>query len=779
MKNIISLILFAIYANSASLILNEAKDDNQTFSIIHVVDDKDFICKKTITKDFKDIVICSFSKIVTPSIYESNRDFIIKSNSNDINIIPKAKVNLYRLQEDFAITNKIIFDIKKAGKHWIIVGYKDKISLLQNSNKDGLDFDIEYQDKEIPYVGSLGLDGLPITQRRDASQMSQVRNSYENKNYDTTIQLANKILDENSGSFSHESKLYKIRAMDKLAWTQRSSIDLNEMIDLSKEWIEENPSSRNLPEVLMYIAKVYYKLGHLKSGDDYTNILKEEFKDSKFTQQARLHRADRLYQNRKRRKEAIKIYKDVLYVTKDVDIATVASIKLAEKYLDFGRVQKAKKYYEKVLNANEKYIQKNIKQSYSFAKKFAKEKEYEIAIKILSSLIGVVKDDELKDEMYKNLAYWYELSGDKDASFVLYRQYLKEFKDGKFVDFVKQRLDKGMLDIDEKNQTKKMKDIDNILANYKDDPIYKKALLEKAKIYVENNNYAKLFELEKQLRAIGGEKFLKSAAMIKISEDLKNDNCKDAIYLSDEYNVTVKRNYQKKFYNCLMRYAQYKKALDISSKHLNDTDMNERLDWMYKTVKVYSKLDKNKSVIVLGEDVEKLASLLHANRYLDIAYEKANAYYNLDGYDDLMLKEVRKIEKMFPNDIRNVDLYSKVLRYAKKRKDDLLIVSYAKKLIRLQKLHNIKDYTPIVELDYINALKRLKRYDKALKVDIDLLYKKLNDVQRANVLYLAGELSLKTNKEKEAREFFIKCGEIVEDSSWQRLCAESLKLLDE
>jgi tetratricopeptide (TPR) repeat protein len=143
-----------------------------------------------------------------------------------------------------------------------------------------------------------------------------------------------------------------------------------------------------------------------------------------------------------------------------------------------------------------------------------------------------------------------------------------------------------------------------------------------------------------------------------------------------------------------------------------------------------------------------------------------------------MLREVEKAQQLFPNSIKNVDLFAKVLRYAKSKKNDMLTASYAQKIMELQKRHKISDYSPMVELDYVNALKRLKQYSKALKEDVKLLYIKLTDAQRANVLYIAGELSLKTDKQKEAKEFFIKCGEIVEDSSWQRLCAENLKLLD-
>jgi tetratricopeptide (TPR) repeat protein len=182
---------------------------------------------------------------------------------------------------------------------------------------------------------------------------------------------------------------------------------------------------------------------------------------------------------------------------------------------------------------------------------------------------------------------------------------------------------------------------------------------------------------------------------------------------------------------------------------------------------------------MIGEDIEKLSIMLQTIKYNDIVYEKAIAYYNLQKYDDMMLREVEKVEQFFPKNIRNIDLFNKVLRYAKSSKNDLLIVKYAQKIIELQKQHKIDDYSPTVEIDLVNALKRLKQYDKALKEDVKLLYIKLTDAQRANVLFLAGDLSLKVAKQKEAKEFFIKCGEIVEDSSWQKLCAESLKLFEE
>ncbi len=781
MKNIIYLILFTLCAHSASLTLNEAKDHNQSFSILHIKDDIPFLCEIKMREDFKDIIVCTFSQSITPTLSKVNRDFSIDSIDNKIKIIPYAKMTLQSLQNDFITTNTIKAETKKEQKHWIVVGYKDEIPLFQNSNKSGIDFDIVFQDKQLPFVGSLDLNGLPITQKSDAFEMSHVREAYDEKKYDRVINLSDKILKEKNGAFSHEAKLYKLRAMDMLAWEmgKESEIDSDELLELAQDWIEENPSSKDISEVLMYIAKIYYKLGHLGKGDEYSNILQDEFYDDKFNKIAQLHKADRVYKNRKRRAEALKIYKDVLYNTDDLMIASRAASKISKRYLETEQLDLAEDFYKKIVDANEPYLKSDIKESYEFAKQFAKGEKYEIAIQIVGILLAADGKNSYKDEMRKDIGYWYDLSGNKESAFGLYKQYLKDYSQGEYVGFVQSRLDKTLLDLDEKNASKKMLNIDNVLEKYPNDPIYKKALIEKAQILIENRKYKELFALEKQLKANDGEKFLQYGAQKKISEDLKIYNCKEAMYLLDEYNVTVALKDEDKLFNCLMKAAQYKKALKISQKHLKDKELPKRLEWMYQTLKVYSKLDKNKSVIMIGEDIEKLSKILKTKRYDDITYEKAEAYYNLQTYDEMMLREVKRAEELFPNNIKNVDLFSKVLRYAKNRKNDMLTASYAQKIIELQKRHKISDYSPMVELDYINALKRLKQYSKALKEDVKLLYIKLSDAQRANVLYIAGELSIKTGKEKEAKEFFTKCGEIVDDSSWQRLCAENLKLLEE
>ncbi len=781
MRSLIYLILFIINCHSASLTLSIAKDDNIDFSILHIKDNKEFLCKIKMREDFKDIVVCTFMQDIKPSISRSDRDFKIDSNENRLNIVPTNKMMLQSLQDDFILTNIIKSDVKSMHKHWIVVGYKDEMKLFKTSDENGINFDIVFQNKELPHVGSLDLDAQPVTQKNDAVSMSRVRKAYEEKKYSRVLKLTDDILEDRKSTFSKEAKLYKLRALDALAWegSEQGDVDTDELLDVATSWISENPSSTHLSEVLMYISKTYYKLGHVNKADEYSNILKEEFYDSRYTKLAQLHKADRIYKNRKRRVEAINIYKDVLYNTKDIMIASTAASKVSEKYLDANKVDLAYKFYKKVVDANEKYLLENRVQSYEFAKRFAKEGKLDLAIRVIAILLSDKDENFQTDEMQKNLAYWYELRGDKEASYWLYREYLDNYKNGKYVEFVNNRIDKILLDIDEQNSSKKMENINNILTKYPNEPIYKKALIEKAKMLIKEEKYDQLFAIESELKKSDAQKYLQYGADKKIVQDLNSDNCKDAIYLRQEYSATIPKKLEIKLFECLMRLTKYSEALNLVQRYQNEKDLKIKLDWMYQSAKVHSKLDHNKKVIMLGEDIEKLSKIIKIKQYDDIVYLKAEAYYNLQEYDEMMLKEVNQAQKLFPYDIRNIDLFMKVVRYAKKRKIDLLIVDYAQKIIELQKRYKIDNYSPNIELDYINALKRLKQYDKALKEDLKLLFVKLTDLQKANVLYIAGELSLKTDKTKEAKEFFTKCGEIIEDSSWQRLCAQSLELLDE
>jgi tetratricopeptide (TPR) repeat protein len=785
MHKSIFLIFLPLYLISASINMNIMRDNNQTYSVVHLEDSNDIRCEVKMNAAFKDVLICHFQRRALK--YKQpleNRYFKISFQENRIQIVPKYHFHYYPFKKSF-IKDNVVDSYKSAPyKHWIIVGYKDKSSIFTTKNHEGLAFPITFQKLSPPMIGELNFDLHPVEKNIDANAIIKIKRAYNKKKYEKVLKEANYLLEEKKSVFSNEAKLYKIRALDKIihstdAISQEDGLDPNEIIDLALEWIAENPSNDHLAEMYMYIAKTYIKLGRSSKAKKYLEILEREYKDSKFNYLAKLANADKIYKV-KSKDEGIKLYKEILYNTDDFDIASMAALKLANAYIDKENIKKAKLFLEKVISANKAFIKSHAKESYAIAKTFAENNESNLSIQIASLLKeDIDKTDIDAGELKKNIAYWYEKMHNYDKAVALYKKYLEEEKYGKYRDFVSERLDKVMLNSAEENITKKLSYLDNIMIKYKGDAIYAKALLAKANLYLKNRNYEAILSMEKELKKYHGDALLKEVAKKQLAIYYHDRACRKAVALEEEYNLTIEPSEEEAAFHCYVKLSKYKEALAISKAKIKSDALPQRLKWTYNSAKIYKKMGKYKALILAADDVEKLQKLLKSSAYNDIIYDKIEGYYYLGGYDELMLAEVKKVEKLFPQHVKNLDVYEKVLSYAKKRKDSSLIINYAKKMIDLQEKYRLETYTPKVQLDYINALRDKGRYKQALDEVLKLLYKKLNDTQRAHVLYLAGDLSEKFKKIKEAKEFYTKCGEIVENSAWVELCSENLQLLEE
>ncbi len=785
MKYIIILTLYPLYLYSASILINFAKDENSTFSIVHLYDEQEIFCKKNLLDiDIFDIK-CQFVDRIDQNIKNrENKYFYISFDQNYIIFKPKFKANLYPVTEELITNSEILKNQKQKYKHWIIIGYKENSNIFNKNDKYFINFPVTFYESELPSVGVLDLEEKPIHDAKDAKKLATIKKLYKNQKYQDVIDTCDLFLQSSSNTtFKSELELYKLRAYDKLMFLdefQSQYIDPYESIDLAQNWLVQNPSSIYLPEVLMYITKSYLKLGLISKAKPYFEVMENEYKNSDFYYLTKLYYAQKAFSNRNKAK-AIKMYKDVLYNTKSIPTAAMAALNLTDLYLILNDKKNAVDFYSKVLKAGDIFFKNNIKQNYNIAKKFAQIKEYDLAIKSVQKLIDIMNsksENTLLEHMQKDLAYWHELRGDFDKAYQLYNSYLKKYPNGKYKEFVSKQIDKIQINFQENNETKRLNYLNKIIKNYPNDPIYEKAIIQKAKILLKQNQIDEILELKSELnKSEEGNNILKKAVIKKIDHAFKQDECIEAVAFIKEYNISSKNYNENNYYECFKRVGAYKEAFEIAKKHFNDQNINNKLHWLYKGAKVSNKIGLYKNTILLGNEVEQIAKKYNITKYLDIAYEKAEAYYSLKKYDDLMLKEVEKIEKLFKNSIKNIDIFDKVLRYAKSINNSLLIKKYAKEIIRLQKLHKISDYSPIVEFDLITILKKEKQYKEALDIGLELLYKKLNDNQKARVLYTLGELSQKLNKPKEAKEFFLKCGEIVQDNKWQKLCVENMKIL--
>ncbi|RUM66453.1 MAG: hypothetical protein DSZ06_03205 [Sulfurospirillum sp.] len=757
--------------------LNLAKDDNSTFSILHLDDQDDIYCKKTKDEDFKEIVVCKLSKQITKRKEPiENLFFKIYFENDRVIIYPKNRIHFYSYDDDFITSNVIVNDINKGSKHWIIIGDKNP-QLFESKIDEELNFPVTFPKEDPPFIGELNSKLEPIVKESGASFLRKVRRLYKRGDYEMVIDKVKRGLFELESSFKPLAKLYQIRALEKITLKKNAEYDPMDIVDISTEWLEENPSNEHISEVMSIIAKAYMKMGRNKKANEYLDMLKEEFDKDQFYFEAKLYKCDKFY-NQKNLTNALKCYQDVLYGTNSLEIAARSAIKLSDIFLEMKKKKEAKDYIQKVFHANKDLLKINYKLSYTLAKKFADLNDSNQSIQILE----VIKDQkELdKDEVAKNNAYWNELNGKKDKALKLYEEYLDKFHDGKFVDFVKKRLDNLLLFSDENNQSKRVELIDQIIKKYQNDKLSKKALLEKAKILLENKEYQKILQIKKELIDAGGKDLVYEVAKKKFELDLNQSKCKDAIALMDEFNITTKPRDLTKLYHCFKEVKQNKRAINIVKElEKQSDDPAVKAKYLYELAKLYKYEGNYKAMLLSANDLNELGKITNISKYKDICLESVRAYYHIEGLDDLMLNQIRKCEKELKDDVRLLDIYELGLSIAKKRNDSKMISFYAKKMIDLQKKYRLDTYTPLIEIDYAEALRSDGKYDKALKVVLELLYKKLNDTQRAHVLYLAGYLSEKLNKIKEAKEFYAKCGEIVEDSAWVQLCAENLDLLEQ
>ena len=775
MKYIVYLIFLNLYLHAAQLILNRYEEKTQSLDIYHVVDQDPIDCRVSYGEGFEKVIRCRFQKTI--DMAKKIRDdsyFKIVLHANSITFYAKRYAKL--LPIDIRLKEKTRVEPQKRYRHWTIIGSRTKPEILQKSVRKAFNFPVDFQKKPPPYVGALDLNGEPIAQKKGAIYLAKIKKLYRQRKYRNIVKLADRYAEEIHDTFHGDIELFRLRALSELAKQRRAGYET--LLEKAKEWVEAYPSNAHIPEVYTYIVQSYLGKGRFKEGEKYLNLLESGFPKNEYTYRAQIIYADTIYRSKKRRTEALKIYKKVLYKTKNLDTASLAALRIANAYLDRDEPTKAQEIFAKVLKSNPQFIQSHTPECFALAKRFGKYEKYDIALDILD-LLHATGDKDIAEEMQKLEGFWEEKRGETEKAIAAYNAYLKKYKEGRYREFVKKHLDLLMMMQTEQNQTKKMQLLDQILKKYSDKDIQRKALLEKVKLLYSQKKYREILDMADRLRQLKLQKWIgKSARMLTI-EALEKEQCERAVTTMAEYNVTVETKYDASLLQCYEKTGKYSAAEALAEKHIGTEDLHEKLQWLYLAAKLYKKMDLNKKVILVATDALKLAKQLHEKRYDDLLYDIAEAYYNLREYDDLMLDTVKKIEERFPDDIRNIDLFMKVVRYAQKRKDLMLEINYAKKVIDLKRKYKVHAYSPRIEIEYAHALQRAGKYDKALSVVLDLLTKKLTDTQKAEVLYLAGELSLQMHKTKEAKAFYLKCGEIVKESSWQKLCAEHLEILSE
>ncbi len=789
---LIPLLTFQLYA--LNIYVNSAKENGLPYAILHIIDKEPVDCQVIHLALDKKNYICQFKKIVkTPIKIKKlrlvNIDFLEKKKEFYIKITPKVDSKLIPINEILYNTKEVSSEVEnKNTKHWTILLYK-KPPFGKKLQNDGINFPVSYDKFLKPHVGPVDLNGKPIAyaQSKDINYYLDIQKEYKKGDYDGVVKDVDKVLRLYPNSiFKSDMMLYKLRVINKSIEKNLSPISNDytnsDVANLGKEWIRKFASSENIPQVLLILVEDYLRSGSASDVNYFLDILVSEHKDSIYTKKAILRYADSLFAKNKKEK-AIKLYQDVLYSVKNLDIASMAAIKLTKSNISIGKVLEAKNYLLKVLNANKNYLLKDKDASHMLSGELAANGLYKIAAVINDLLYKNTNknDRETRELLLRESGDWYAKANEINKAYARYTDYKKLYKDGLYIQEVKKDLDELFFKLKETNTTKLVAYYDVLISKY-DNDIRDKAIIEKTKLLLKEKKYKKVLKMQNMLeRAVDknstvAKDLLVSAATDLLFKNLKTKDCNKAVNLVEKYKLNIYEvDDEDTLYKCFLISARYKKAKMLTMDKLESKNLSKNFKWLQRAIEVDSKLRKFDDIIKYKTDLYKLSKILKKKIYASSYRYIFDAYFYKKQYDKA-LDILDVLSKKWPKDIKNLDSYMKIVNYADDSRDDLLLIKYAKKIVDMQNKNKLFDFTPKVELLYMGALKRLGRYKDAYKLLINLNKKSVNSKYRSRILYELGELSIKLKDTKNAKKYFTKCVSSKTKDAWSSLCKDNLKL---
>ena len=750
MKKIV-LIFFISYLFGLEIVVDTAKE----YSVLTMNNNTPFACKQKDSNTY----ICKFFRLPSTPVFATNTlnfkikpffekdNFFIKIKVKNKSIIKSFKKNLYEGYD------KRLKHLKLA-KKWVIIAYKNKIPFLTNKPIKGLKIPLQVNTDF--YLKAIDANGNPVdydTQTADVIEYFTLLKLDAKKTL--SIDRIDEFLENYADSIFIPDVLYlKLKLLDEEGMT-------DEVIQIAKMWINKYATNEHLPEILLILAKNYANQGLIEEATYMYERLFTEYANSKYSYEGMVYLADELY-SAGDSKRAFELYKQAFINTKDIEVASLAASRIAQRYLNEGNIKQAVKYYEKLFKANKKYLLKDINSAYELANQLANHEAYDLAIKIGKEIFKKLKlDDNLYEPLLYRLALWnYESKDYKEAKKYI-DLYLKELPFGDFAEEIKDLKDKILFQIDDKNTTLMLERFNEIITKYPDTELAKKALDKKIYLLYQLKKYEDVLKLTKQLKDINKTIVINSAKYAVIN-DLKAKKCNKAIKYYKEFNVTLDKKYDEELYNCAYDVREFNLASRICNKYLLDEDDKIVLKWLKKKAKIYEITSNYKKLALIIDDI---CNIQKTDCY-KFRYKQFFAYYNLNEPKEFLAIASKLIKK---DNIKNIDIFMKVVLYAKRQKNTLLTYTYSKKILELQKKYNTYIQSPYIDFVFVDSAKKLNKTKEAIKALKDLVTLKIDDESKARAYYMLA--SLTANK-----KYLEKCIKLKNSKTWQPLCKDSLEL---
>ena len=757
--------------------INGAQENHQKFSTLHIKDSTKFVCQE-IKNDF-DIatkIVCAFSKQPEKTIQKLQNDFfkidtLVKKGTFFLSITPFHKIKLMPVVFDLTKDETIYQPEVSVSKHWMVIGYSDKLPLINNKPRPEISINFPYySDKEkLPYIGGLDIKGNPVYIKKvdDVTDYLKIKKFFKEEKYEYCLELINEIfLSYPNTLFKAELIYYQIKVFTKLK-------DFDNVISTTKIYLREHSSDENIPEVLSLTADAYSKIGLNTDADYFFDRLFSEHADSVYALWGSIYLGEMLEGSGGATK-AEKLYKKALNETTDIDVAATAAYHLAYMKINYS-LDESSKYTMQIVKAKPSYFKNDMRKSMDMMNIYADGLKYETASAIAKAIIDDL--DKQSDEyeiLLKNRALWLAKTLQKKEALVAINDYFEVYQDGTFADEIQTAKDGLFFDTADLNTTTKLAQYNKLIEDYKDDSIGERAIYEKAKLLLENEMYSDVLYSKNQLLTLDEEIYedinsiVTDAAIGVMKSALQNRECQEVLNISNDYNITLSDNWDDGIYECSMMGGDYQLARKITSKNLKSKDLNERKKWLYRYIKIdfatgnYSDVvDASKDLISLIDDV-KSSEYKDVHRYLFDTYQRLEKSYE-------MISAIADVQKVYGLDYKDLDRYALVMAIGNDKKDDNIVIEYGNEVMKIQISSASYPQSPFVEFTLYQSYTNKQDYNKALEVIKSLDAVELSKSDRARQKYLLGTVYSKLWRDEEAMKAYQESIDADNTSAWAKL----------
>ncbi|MDD5717554.1 MAG: flagellar protein [Sulfuricurvum sp.] len=768
------------------LSVQSGKEEGEKYSILHIRNTDPFACHAS-NDEFGETkrVDCQFPvspKQSFPTI--SNSQLIVSASSTaqgyTITITPKSKMKLIPIL--FNLTNEVeTYQVNvNNAKHWSILGYQSTPPLIKfySPSSTSINFPVKIDKNARPFVGGLDLKGNPIkiTRVQDVTDYMEMKKAYALKDYDKVLELADNALKMYPKTvFKNELMLYQIRSLHQKG-------EYEKLLDISKQFLRDYSADTNIAEVLTYTANAYSKIGQLIDSDYFFDRLFDEQSDSPFVPLGMIYKAEQLEASGNPKK-AMNFYLKALAASNDVSIASKAAFRLGQMELDSGNTKKSAQYIEKIAQANPKYFSEVRDNSMVMAETFMDRNDPITAGKITEALLNVTEKKSPEHQLLlKNLGLDLAKADKKNEALKRFNEYLTTYKYGEYTEEVRKAKDGLFFDEGDKNITKEIKKYDDLIERYGNDSVGRKALYKKAQLLLKEKKYQQVLDMEDELYRLDSTEYPDTDTIISKSaiglekEMLTKEKCLEALKLQKMYKIKLLAEWDESIFNCALKTTQYEQAKKIAQKHIKSKSISEREVWLFRLINTEFGLGEHKEVIKGGEE---LITLLQAEKNTSLNGVYRTVFDSAQRLDDSdkMIRYIKLIETVFPNDFKDIERYTQMVSLGLKRKDESMTQNYARKVIALQERTKTYTQTPFIEFTLAQSYQNLGKDSDALSILKKLDRQKITNEKRARQQYLVGAIEQKLGHKREARDAFNASIKADKASPWGKLAKDALGLL--